>query len=301
MKIRIKSRTTSFLLILAMYVFAFLIGLFVFYIFTNIHAFNNMHILLRFFLADLAATLVIWGFGLLFANSSVYDPYWSITPAVILIFWVINKGMSFTIADILFLAAVIVWAVRLTLNWAIRWKGLNHQDWRYIMLKEKSPRLWFLTNLIGINVVPTVIVFLALIPVYFGIKSGGGLVRNLTVIGFLICIGAIFIQSFADKQMDFFRKNKLFMNQCIDRGLWRYSRHPNYFGEVLFWWGIWFMQMGIIPQMWATVIGPVAVTLLFLFISIPMMEKYILTSKTNYSRYKKQVSIFIPWFRIRQQ
>ena len=300
MQIWVKSRITSFLLILAIYVLAFFIGLVVFNLFNNMHVFNNIHVLVSFFLADIAATLVVWGFGILFANSSVYDPYWSVAPIVILAFWMTTRGISFTITDILFLVAIIVWALRLTLNWAIRWKGLNHQDWRYVMLKEKSPRLWFLTNLIGINVMPTIIVFLALIPAYFGIGSEGT-VNNLTVIGFSICVGAVLIQSFADKQMDFFRKNKSFKNQCIDKGLWRYSRHPNYFGEVSFWWGIWLMQMGVIPQIWVSVIGPVVMTLLFLFISIPMMEKYILTSKSSYSSYQKQVSMFIPWFRTRQQ
>jgi len=300
MQIRVKSRVISFLLILAIYALAFLVALFVFNLFNNMHVFNNMYVLISFFWADIAATLVVWGFGILFANSSMYDPYWSVAPIVILAFWMITRGISFTITDILFLVAIIVWALRLTLNWAIRWKGLNHQDWRYVMLKEKSPRLWFLTNLIGINVMPTIIVFLALIPAYFGIGSEGT-VNNLTVIGFSICVGAVLIQSFADKQMDFFRQNKSFKNQCIDKGLWRYSRHPNYFGEVLFWWGIWLMQMGAVPQIWATVIGPVVMTLLFLFISIPMMEKYILTSKSSYGSYKKQVSMFIPWFRTRQQ
>ena len=300
MQIRVKSRATSFLLILAIYVLAFFIGLVVFNLFNNVHVFNNMHVPVSFFLADIAATLVVWGFGILFANSSVYDPYWSVAPIVILASWMTTRGIYFTITDILFLVAIIVWAVRLTLNWAIRWKGLNHQDWRYVMLKEKSPRLWFFTNLIGINVMPTIIVFLALIPAYFGIGPEGT-VNNLTVIGFAICVGAVLIQSFADKQMDFFRKNKSFKNQCIDKGLWRYSRHPNYFGEVSFWWGIWLMQMGVIPQIWATVIGPVVMTLLFLFISIPMMEKYILTSKSSYSSYQKQVSMFIPWFRTRPQ
>jgi steroid 5-alpha reductase family enzyme len=300
MQIRVKSRITSFLLIFAIYELAFFIGLFVFNLFNNMHAFNNMHVLVSFFLADITATLVVWGFGILFTNSSVYDPYWSVAPIVILIFWMITGGISFTITGILFLVAIIVWSLRLTLNWAFRWKGLDHQDWRYVMFKEKSPRLWFLTNLIGINIMPTIIVFLALIPAYFGIVAEGK-VNNLTVIGFAICIGAVLMQSFADKQMDFFRNNRSLKNQCIDKGLWRYSRHPNYFGEVSFWWGIWLMQMGVIPQTWATVIGPIVMTLLFLFISIPMMEKHILTSRSSYSNYQKQVSMFIPWFRTRQQ
>ncbi|MCJ7665887.1 MAG: DUF1295 domain-containing protein, partial [Actinobacteria bacterium] len=107
-------------------------------------------------LADIAATLVVWGFGILFANSSIYDPYWSVAPLIILSYWIIIREVSFSVIDILFMAAIAIWGIRLTLNWAIRWKGLHHQDWRYTMLKEKSPRLWFLINLFGINLMPTV-------------------------------------------------------------------------------------------------------------------------------------------------
>jgi len=285
------------MLILAIYAVALFAGLFVFNFLFNFH--YNMHVLLSTFIADITVTLVVWGFGILFGNSSVYDPYWSVVPIIILLCWIIIKGVSFSIIDILFLAAIIVWAVRLTLNWATRWKGLHHQDWRYIMLKKKFPRLWFFINLAGINLMPTVIVFIALTPVYFGIGSEGQ-ISSLTVIGFAICVSAVLIQSIADRQMDLFRKNKSNKNQYIDKGLWRYSRHPNYFGEVSFWWGIWLMQMGVIPQIWLTVIGPIVMTFLFMFISIPMMEKHILASRPAYKGYKKQVSMLIPWFRIKQ-
>ena len=290
---RVKRQTASFLFVLVIYTIAFFVGLLVF------NRFYNMHVLVYSFLADIVATLVVWGFGILFANSSVYDPYWSVAPIIILTFWIIIKRVSLSSIDILYLIAIIVWGIRLTLNWAIRWKGLQHQDWRYSMLKEKSPRLWFLTNLIGINIMPTAVVFVALIPAYYGIMSKVS-INSLVIIGFAICIFAVLIQSIADWQMDLFRKNKSYKNQCIDRGLWRYSRHPNYFGEVSFWWGIWLMQIGIIPQIWATVIGPMVITLLFIFVSIPMMEKHISASKPNYSSYKRQVSMLIPWFRTKQ-
>ena len=290
---KIKNRTISFLIILVIYILAFLAGLLVFKLS------SNMHVLVSIFLADIAATLVVWGFGILFSNSSVYDPYWSVAPLIILSCWIIIKGLSFSITDILFLIAIIVWGIRLTLNWAIRWRGLHHQDWRYTMLKEKSPRLWFFTNLIGINVMPTVVVFIALIPAYFGIGQEGS-INILTGIGFTICMGAVLIESIADRQMDLFRKDKSHKNQYIDKGLWRYSRHPNYFGEISFWWGIWLMQMGIAPQKWATLIGPIAVSLLFIFISIPMMEKHILATNSTYNRYQKQVSMLKPMFRKRQ-
>lgn len=283
-RIRIKNRTISFLIVLAVYILAFFAGLLVFKLS------SSMHLLVSTFLADIAATLVVWGFGILFGNSSIYDPYWSVAPLIILPCWIMIKGISFSAIDILFLVAVIVWGIRLTLNWAFRWKGLHHQDWRYTMLKKRSHRLWFFTNLMGINLMPTIIVFAALTPAYFGIGQGRPL-NFLTGIWFAVCITAVLVESISDRQMNLFKKDRSNKNKYINRGLWHYSRHPNYLGEISFWWGIWLMQMGVSPQIWATVAGPVLITLLFIFISIPMMEKHILTSVPDYSRYQKRVSV----------
>ena len=286
-RFRIKNRMASFLIVLAVYILAFFVGLLVFKLS------SNMHLLVSTFLADIVATFIVWIFGILFGNSSIYDPYWSVAPLIILPCWIIIKGTSFSVINILFLVAIIVWGIQLTLNWAIRWKGLHHQDWRYTMLKKKSPRLWFFTNLMGINLMPTVIVFIALTPAYFGIGQERPL-NFFTGIWFAVCIGAVLVQTISDRQMDLFKKDRSNKNKYIDQGIWRYSRHPNYFGEISFWWGIWLMQMGTAPQIWATVTGPILVTLLFIFVSIPMMEKHILTSIPTYSRYQKQVSVLKP-------
>lgn len=288
--LKIKTRLVSFIIVLAVYIFSFFISFLVF------NLFNNIHILLASLLADIAATLVVWVFGIIFGNSSLYDPYWSVAPLIIIPFWILSAGIAFSIFEILLFTAIFLWSIRLTFNWAKRWKGLAHQDWRYIKLKKDNPRLWFLTNLIGINLMPTLIVFIALLPAYFGIVSKGSL-NILTMLGFTISIASVFIQAASDFQMDLFKKNKPFSNEFIDRGLWRYCRHPNYFAEVLFWWGIWILQMGINPKIWMTIIGPIVVTILFIFISIPMMEKHILSSKPSYSVYQRQVAMFIFWFR----
>jgi len=283
-RFRIRNRTISFLIVLAIYIFAFAIGLLV------LKLSSGMNMLISTLLADVAATLVVWVFGMLFVNSSVYDPYWSVAPLAILSIWIISKEISYSVTDILFIIAITIWGIRLTVNWATRWKGLQHQDWRYTILKEKSPRLWFFTNLFGINLMPTVTVFIALTPVYFGIGQEKPL-SIITGFGFAICIYAVLIQTISDIQMDLFRKNSSNKNKYIDQGLWKYSRHPNYLGEISFWWGIWLMQMGAAPKTWATVAGSVLVTLLFIFVSIPMMEKHILASKPAYANYQKQVSV----------
>jgi len=287
---KIKSRFVSFVIVLALYIFSFFIGFLVFKVF------NNIHILLSYLLADIAATLIVWIFGVLFDNSSLYDPFWSVAPLILVPFWIFTVGNSFSLFNILLFAAIYIWGVRLTLNWARRWKGMTHEDWRYAKLKKDNPRLWFITNLVGINLMPTLIVFTALVPAYFAIVSAD-ILRGLSVFGFVICIGSVFIQAVSDFQMDLFKKNKPTFPEFINRGFWRYSRHPNYFAEVLFWWGIWVMQMGVTSKMWITIIGPILVTALFIFISIPMMEKHILSSRPSYSVYRRQVPMFIFWFR----
>jgi steroid 5-alpha reductase family enzyme len=147
---------------------------------------------------------------------------------------------------------------------------------------------------------------------YYSIGYVGGL-NYLILTGFIISIAAVIIQTISDAQMDLFHKSIIKINNTekihskenntsagnIDKGLWRHSRHPNYFGEVMLWWGIWIMQMGINPQKWITVTGPVVMTLLFVFISIPMMERHVIESKPDYLKYKQQVSMLIPWFRVK--
>ncbi len=293
-RFKIKNRSVSLLIVLAIYALAFFIGLLV------LKLSGDLHALLAMFLADVAATLVVWAFGILFANSSVYDPYWSIAPIIIISYWILAANISFSVTNILFLTVAAIWGIRLTINWITRWRGFSHQDWRYTMFRERSPRMWFLTNLTGINLMPTVIVFLALIPAYFGIGHSGPasiFTGIITGIGFAICIGAVLIQAISDIQMDLFKKSRSSGSKHIDIGLWRHSRHPNYFGEVSFWWGIWLMQMGTAPERWQTVAGPVLMTLLFVFISIPMMEKHVLASRPSYIHYQKKVSMLKPWFR----
>jgi steroid 5-alpha reductase family enzyme len=290
MHINIRQRILSFIIVFLIYIAAFFVGFMVFKIT------SDMHILMSTLLADIAATSVVWASGILFGNSSVYDPYWSVAPPLIMAFWILEKAMALSFIDILFAAAVFVWGIRLTFNWAHRWRGLGHQDWRYTMLRKKSPRLWFFTNLIGINIMPTLIVYVALISVYFGIGTGKEL-NIFTAAGFFICLGAVLAQVIADRQMDIFRKENPGRESYMDRGLWRYCRHPNYLGEVFFWWGLWLMQIGTAPRIWFTVAGPLLVTLMFVFISIPMMERHILKSRPGYRQYQENVPVIrlLPW------
>ena len=287
MKEKLYTKPGSLTLVVIVYALAFIVAAIVFGIF------KTNGILLATFIADVVATIIVWGTGLIFKNASLYDPYWSIIPVMVLPFWVIMKEVPAGALDVLLIIAISVWGIRLTMNWVIGWKGLAQQDWRYTMLKEKNPDIWFITNFGGINMMPTILVFLGMVPAYYMINNSQRM-NILSLIGFIICLVAASIQFVSDRQLALFRNKEGNKGKCISEGLWKYSRHPNYFGEVSLWWGIWLMQMGSAPQYWMTVIGPVLMTLLFVFISIPMMEKHVIKNRPAYLEYKKSVPMLIP-------
>lgn len=287
MKNILHTKNGSLLLVFIVYTIAFVVAGVIFYLF------RTHGVLWATLFADIAATLVVWSIGLVFKNASLYDPYWSIVPVMVIPFWVIIKNTAAGATDILLITAIVIWGIRLTMNWVISWNGLGHQDWRYTMLKEKNPDIWFITNLGGINMMPTLLVFMGMIPAYY-IINGSQKINVFSVIGFLICIAATAVQFISDRQMMKFRSDINNDGKCIENGLWKYTRHPNYLGEVSLWWGIWIMQIGASPSIWVTIIGPVFITLLFVFISIPMMEKHVSSKRPEYLDYKKRVPMLIP-------
>ena len=119
----------------------------------------------------------------------------------------------------------------------------------------------------------------------------------LDLVATAITLGEIIIESLADRQLYNFRSKRENPEQFITTGLWSYSRHPNYFGEVSFWWGLFLFSFASNPLFWGFIIGPISITSLFLGISIPLMEKRNLHTKPSYDKYIEQVSVLIPWFR----
>jgi len=249
-------------------------------------------------IVDLVATSFVFFASVLFKNASVYDPYWSVAPIVATFGWAFAL-QRFDLPVILVLIAVAIWGIRLTSNWAIGFKGMAHQDWRYSAIEAKHPKAWPIINFLGIHLMPTLVVYAALIPAGLLITNQGTSSDSfLIVFGFLLAMTAVWIQASADKTMRAFRKNQTKPNatKTINVGLWKYSRHPNYFAEILFWWSLWVLQMGANNQ-WVSASGAMIVTLLFLFVSIPMMERHLLGKNQEYEKYKQSVSMLIPWFR----
>lgn len=243
---------------------------------------------LNLLIADVVATVFVFSFSVVFKNASVYDPYWSVQPIVILVCFAWHYKL--TSAAVLLLVSVIFWGIRLTGNWAYVFGGLNHQDWRYTKLKEDNGKLYPLINFAGIHMVPTLIVYMCTLPAVYVVITE--LDANAgSYIGMAVCIGAATLQLVADTQMHKYRKRG--EHGLIRTGLWKYARHPNYLGEISMWWGVAIQAVSVMPERWWLIAGAVANTVLFFTVSIPMADKR-QSKKPGYAEYKKSTRSLLP-------
>ena len=244
-------------------------------------------------MADLAATLFIFGTSVTFNNSSMYDPYWSVKPAVIAIGGALLFGAGST-GVMALLVLMLLYALRLTVNFYLDWPGLHHEDWRYVEFRHKFPKRYWAVSLFGIHLFPTVQVYLACLPVFLGMRIGGE-VGLLSIIGIWVTLFAIWLAYEADAQMRTFRSNSLNKGRIMNQGLWKHSRHPNYLGEILTWWGVWLVTIGIDPGLWWTGIGAISINIMFIFVSIPMMDRRSASRRPEFVQHIKESNALLPF------
>jgi steroid 5-alpha reductase family enzyme len=255
------------------------------------------HPLFVAFVADLVATIVVFVLSMVFNNSSMYDPYWSVAPPLIALYWLTAPGIPETLTprSLVVLALVVLWAVRLTFNWTRHWKGIAHEDWRYARFRERYGSLYWPVSFFGIHLFPTLIVFLACLSLYPVMGAGGRPAFGvLDIVAAAVTLAAIAIEATADHQLHRFVKNSPTPGQILDHGLWARCRHPNYLGEILFWWGLYLFCLASAPDNWWFIVGPAAITGLFLGISVPMMDRHLLDRKSGYEEHRRRVPALIP-------
>lgn len=264
----------------------------------SMQLFLDQEILIRLAIGDITATVIVFIFSMVFRNSSMYDPYWSVIPIIILLYLFYAMDVA-TISLRMVLVSIVVgyWGIRLTVNWLRTWPGLGHEDWRYVKLANDTGPFYWVVSFLGIHLIPTVVVFLGCLPL-FPILTSDAPIAWTDFAGFLVALVAVEIERRADNQLREFKvSNDKSSGSVCEQGLWKYSRHPNYFGEISFWAGLFIIAYGLNPsENLSYGIGLLAMIILFVFISIPMMEKR-QQRKQAYKDYKKRVSMLIPWFR----
>lgn len=201
-------------------------------------------------------------------------------------------GADLTYTFMIVFTLVMVWGARLSIHLASRFDP-KKEDWRYAAMRKKSNRhfIWksyfsvFMTQGIFMMLIATPLMVAAIIDDVntWQVVLGSG----IWAVGFIV-------ETVGDMQLAKFRKNRTKKDQFITSGLWKYSRHPNYFGEVTMWWGL-FVIVATTDYYWLALISPLVITYLILAVSgVPLMESKWKTNK-KYQAYAKKTSVLVPW------
>lgn len=277
-----KRKTFGLLVLLMVYLVATSLGLLLAFFIKD-----YFPMLITVLLCDVFATVIVWAFGVLFKTASMYDPYWSIQTFIIYLTLLIYYN-NFNLFTIIPLVAIGLYSIRLTVNFIIGFDSLSYIDWRYRMLSKKTGKAFQLVNLFGICMFPTLVVYSASIPLF--IYSTLESFNYIDIIGSLIVIGGTIIELISDIQMKKFIKTRSSREEVINIGLWKYSRHPNYLGEISIWFGVAFILIFNNVNYWYFIFGAIINLLMFIFISIPMEERHMRQYKPNLDKYIKTTS-----------
>lgn len=222
-------------------------------------------------------------------RNDVADTAWGLGFVIIAWFSFFLSGFSFV--ALLVNLLVTVWGLRLA--WHIYSRNKNRpEDSRYLEWR-KTWKNFYLRSFFQVFLLQGVLLFLISLPVLFINQSGSDDFGFFEIIGICVWSLGFYFESIGDKQLKEFISNPLNKGKLIEKGLWKYSRHPNYFGEVTQWWGIFLIALST-PGSFFTIIGPLTITILILFISgIPLLEKKY-AGRPDFEDYKKRTSVFIP-------
>ena len=262
--------------------------------------FSEYPVLVQVLLADIVATIVAFSFSLAFGNSSFYDPFWSLIPIVIGVYFIGVSVEADSWRQILAMSVVGVWGLRLTANFLYTWEGLEHQDWRYIELQSQSGLLWQPVNFLGIHLIPTVIVFLGCVPLYYALSVGSRELNAFDGLAFFVGALSIWLEYQADVELHRFRDRRQSREEVLSTGLWSCCRHPNYLGELGLWLSLLLFGYAATGNAggWMTV-GFFSMVALFVSISIPMIERKMTRDKPGYVNYKSSTYTLVPFSLLR--
>lgn len=237
--------------------------------------------------------LALFVVALVRRDNSVVDVGWGVgflLLALATFWWYEPYGWR----PVIVLVMVAVWGLRLSLHILMRNWG-RAEDWRYAVLRQRWGAWWALRSFLQVFLLQGALMLAVALPMlwtitFFSTRSLGwldGVGVALWLIGF--CTEAL-----ADHQLVRFQKNPASYGKVLQSGLWRYSRHPNYFGEILQWWGIWLLALAVPLGFW-TILGPLTITFLIMQVSgVPLTEsKY--RGNAEFQRYAKRTSVLVPW------
>lgn len=227
-------------------------------------------------------------------KNDVADVAWGL--GFVVLAWVsFSYSGDFYIRAIVVNILVSIWGLRLARHIYSRNKG-RPEDYRYAEWRKSWGKWFYIRSFFQIYMLQGALLFLISIPVLLINKNIGNNINILDAFGFLVWGVGFCFESVGDAQLGRFIKDPNNKGKLMKGGLWAYTRHPNYFGEITQWWGIFLVALSV-PAGTYSIIGPLTITTLILKVSgIPLLEKK-MEENPEFAEYKRQTSMLIPWFK----
>jgi steroid 5-alpha reductase family enzyme len=235
---------------------------------------------------------VIWYIiAMIIKNAGIIDIGWGLGFVVVAWFGFLQ---NINIVSGILTLMVSLWGLRLTFHIFKRNVG-KPEDFRYANFRRQWGKTFLIRSLFRLFMFQAVLMFLISLAFIYGNVEASIVSLPLLIIGIIIWLIGFVFEAVGDKQLKRFITEPNNKGRLIETGLWKYTRHPNYFGEALLWWGIFIAALGS-GAPWFTVLSPITITLVIRFVSgVPMLEKRN-ENKPGYDVYKAKTNIFIPWF-----
>jgi len=248
----------------------------------------------------LAYMTAVWLVSLALRNASIVDAFWGLGFVLLAVVYFVTTD-GFIGRQILITSLVAVWGLRLSLY--ILWRNWGQgEDYRYRAFREKAGEKFWWVSFFQVFLLQGVLLWLISAPVlaaqFYGSPDGLTVVDGL---GALVWGVGFFFEAVGDWQLVRFKADPANKGKVMDSGLWRYTRHPNYFGDATAWWGYFVIAAGTVEGLW-TVFSPILMTMLLLRVSgVALLEKAQVQTKPQYRAYIESTSAFLPWFPRRQR
>ncbi len=238
-----------------------------------------------------AVMIITWVVSLVLRDASVVDPVWPLAFIAVAITALIAGGGDEG-RRILIACVVAIWGARLSIHLLLRNAGKG-EDFRYAAMRAKRGHRFWLTSLVTVFLLQGLLVWVVSLPVQLSAIPDRPL-GWLAIIGAIVWVLGVVFEAIGDAQLTRFKANPASRGQVLDTGLWRYTRHPNYFGDFLVWWGIFLIAAESGAGAWG-VAGPLLMTLLLVKVSgAGLLEKDIAVRRPGYADYVRRTSGFIP-------
>lgn len=240
--------------------------------------------------ASLAFATLVWAFSVKRKDTSIVDQAWGL---MFLVAVAVAYGLERPAGalPLVMLGIVGLWAVRLSVHIHVRHRG-RPEDRRYTQMRSKHPEDWWWRSLFTVFWLQATLMMVVAAPALY-VATQGGTWNVLAWIGVGVWGVGFLFEAVADWQLLRFKRRQDGSTEVMDQGLWRYSRHPNYFGEAMLWWGLGLVALAV--GGWWTLFGPAFLTFLLLRVSgVRMLDKDQKERKPEYAAYIRRTSAFVP-------